>query len=365
MLASAVIDRVLLQLAEDSGVPNYLSRAELLTILNSCNRILVEFLDCFTRFGHIVCKANKPKYTLDSSMRTPLWVTYDGEYLQPASIRAWEKYSSSWRGERGTPTEYCLDAEKKHVLWLYKCPDTDGDEFIKDASTGVPYEIIDPVTLSFDAQTQEFTNGQIVTGTDSGATGTLIYVSQNGYDGKLYFETITGTFTDNEIITDALGGSATADGTQVASGGSTWTFSRTTGLVGDVTGGNSFWDIVDDDGEETDEGTISEIWSPVKNVLYKYSYYPDDLTETDHLYKPYRNAEDLFFSYCMFQALMVEAEGQDMQLALHYLGQFATMSGIEIGKLWTPQREFVMGSYAKDSSKERVRLPDDYGPTEY
>ena len=366
MLVSKLIDRVLLQLAEDTTDPNYLSRSQVLTLVNSCNRVLVEQLDAFTRMGWIHCEANKPKYTLDPALRKLMWVTYDGEPLTPASIRSWSKASTTWRDDRGDPDEYALDIEKPHVLWLYKCPDTDGDQFLFDSSSGVPYAIIDPYSVAFDGQTQDFTVGKTATGGTSAATAKIIYVDQNGYSGTLYFEDDPGTFTDNESITDDGGGSATVDGTTVASGGDTWTFTRSYGLVTAITGDSSFWDLVDDDGEETDYGVIDEIWSPVGNVIYKYSYYPDDLAETDNLYYPYRNAEDMYLNFCMWNALMIEAEGQDINRAFMYAQGFAQKSGIELTKLWTPQREFTMGSYnAASTSRSRVELPDDYGTTEY
>lgn len=367
MLVSTLIDRILLQLAESTTDPNYLSRTQILSLVNHCNRVLTEQLDAFTKFGWIHCKENKPKYTLDSAIRKLLWVTYDGEELTPASIRSWEKYSKSWRSDRGDPTEYALDIEKQHVIWLYKCPSEDGDEFLFTSTTGIPYAIVDPYYLDFDAQTQDFTVGETVTGGDSGASGEILHVVQNGYDGTLYFEEDPGTFTDNETITDTGGGSATADGTTGASGGDTWTFSRSYGVVTEIVGDDgSFWDLVDENGEEVSSGVIDEIWTPVKNLIYKYSYYPTDLAETDHLLKPYREAQDMYLYFVMWHALMLEAEGQDLERAFTYASGFAQKSGIELTKVWTPQREYVMGSFqAESTTKSRVVLPDDYGPTEY
>lgn len=366
MLVSSVIDRICLQLAETIASPNYLSRAQLLTLINACNRVLTEQLDAFTRMGWIHCLANKPKYTLDADLRKLLWVTYDGEPLTPASIRSWSKASSTWRNDRGDPSEYALDIEKPHVIWLYKCPGTDGDQFLLDSSSGVPYAIVDPYSVKFDAQTQDFTVGETATGGTSGATAAIIYVDQDGYSGTLYFEDGPGTFTDGEPLTDSGGGAAVVDGTTVESGGDTWTFSRSYGLITGITGGSTFWDIVDENGEETDAGIIEEIWTPTNNLIYKYSFYPSALVETDHLLKPYRNAEAMYLDFCMWNALMIEAEGQDIERAYLYATGFSQKSGIEITKLWTPQREYTMGSFtAEATTKSKVVLPDDYGTTEY
>jgi len=369
MLVSSLIDRILLQLAEDTTNPNYLTRAQILTIINSCNRVLVEQLDAFTKRGWLWGQKNKPKYTLDSALRKLLWVTYNNEPLQPASIRSWAKVSNTWRDERGVPDEYTLDVEKQHVLWLYKCPGTDGDRFLMDSTSGVPHAIVDPYYVSFDAQTQDFTIGETATGGSSGASAEILYVDQNGYDGKLYFETDPGSFTDNEPITDTGGGSATANGTTTDGGTHTWTFSRSYGLITEIEeegDGGSFWDLVDSDGEEVTSGVIDEIWSPTNNLIYKYSYYPDDLAETDHLLKPYRNAEDMYLYFTMWHALMIEAEGQEIERAFMYATGFAQKSGIELTKLWTPQREYTMASFAARPREEgRVELPDSYGVTEY
>ena len=62
--------------------------------------------------------------------------------------------------------------------------------------------------LSFDAQTANFTVGQVVTGATSGATGTIHSQTDNGTTGSLVLVNETGTFIDNELITDPLGGSA-------------------------------------------------------------------------------------------------------------------------------------------------------------
>lgn len=67
--------------------------------------------------------------------------------------------------------------------------------------------------LNYDAETAPFTAGQTLTGGTSGATATITEVVDNGTTGFLILGAITGgPFQDNEIITDGLGGSATADG---------------------------------------------------------------------------------------------------------------------------------------------------------
>jgi len=62
----------------------------------------------------------------------------------------------------------------------------------------------------------EFTNGDTVTGTDSLATGLIAWEEGDAVSGILYLVGVTGTFVDNEQITDVGGGDAFANGTQVA-----------------------------------------------------------------------------------------------------------------------------------------------------
>jgi hypothetical protein len=68
--------------------------------------------------------------------------------------------------------------------------------------------------LDYDGQTGNFTVGQVVTGGTSGATGTIAADVDGGATGTLELTGITGTFADNETITDPVTGSAAANGTQ-------------------------------------------------------------------------------------------------------------------------------------------------------
>lgn len=69
--------------------------------------------------------------------------------------------------------------------------------------------------LRFKAQTVNFTAGQVLTGGTSGVTATIsAVISDAGATGVLQITASTGAFLNNETITDGLGGSAQADGTQ-------------------------------------------------------------------------------------------------------------------------------------------------------
>lgn len=70
-------------------------------------------------------------------------------------------------------------------------------------------------TLDYDAQSANFTVGAKLTGGTSGATAIILEDSDGGATGTLTLGQITGTFENNETITDDNGtpGSATVDGT--------------------------------------------------------------------------------------------------------------------------------------------------------
>lgn len=69
-------------------------------------------------------------------------------------------------------------------------------------------------TLDYDAETAPFTAGQVVSGGTSGATAMIDSVVDAGTTGTLTISALSGSFKDNETITDPLGGSATSNGSQ-------------------------------------------------------------------------------------------------------------------------------------------------------
>jgi hypothetical protein len=67
--------------------------------------------------------------------------------------------------------------------------------------------------LLYDAQSANFTVGEILTGGTSGAKALIVEDTDAGTTGTLNLIIISGTFQDDETITDSAGGSATANGT--------------------------------------------------------------------------------------------------------------------------------------------------------
>ena len=69
-----------------------------------------------------------------------------------------------------------------------------------------------PGTLAYDGQTQNFTVGDLITGSVSEATAYIVADSDSGTTGTLSLGGISGTFEDNETITGATTGSAKVNG---------------------------------------------------------------------------------------------------------------------------------------------------------
>lgn len=67
-------------------------------------------------------------------------------------------------------------------------------------------------TLAYDGQTVNFTTGKKLTGGTSGATAIVLEDSDSGVTGTLTLGSISGTFADNETITDTSGGTAIVNG---------------------------------------------------------------------------------------------------------------------------------------------------------
>lgn len=74
-------------------------------------------------------------------------------------------------------------------------------------------------SLVYDTQTVNFTVGDVLTGATSGATARITADSDGGTTGTLTLQDIVGEFLDDEIITDASGGSATCNGSLSYSNG--------------------------------------------------------------------------------------------------------------------------------------------------
>lgn len=80
----------------------------------------------------------------------------------------------------------------------------DGTAFWPNVEGGVS-------TISYDALTSDYAVGEVVTGSVSGATGTIYQIiTSSPTEGALVLTGVTGTFQDNEILDGSITGSATS-----------------------------------------------------------------------------------------------------------------------------------------------------------
>mgnify|MGYP003112822432 CR=1 FL=1 len=87
----------------------------------------------------------------------------------------------------------------------------DDDMHQYNGATWYPVDGTDTDLLYYDAETGAFTVGETVTGGTSGATGDIIAIEDDGTTGTLYLKNVSGTFQNDEAITDGDTGAADAD----------------------------------------------------------------------------------------------------------------------------------------------------------
>jgi hypothetical protein len=68
-------------------------------------------------------------------------------------------------------------------------------------------------TLDYDAQTANFTAGDVVSGATSGATARILAATNSGATGSLTLQDVNGTFLNNEALSDTGAGAAIVNGT--------------------------------------------------------------------------------------------------------------------------------------------------------
>lgn len=82
---------------------------------------------------------------------------------------------------------------------------------IYDGTYWLPMNDKDVLQINYDAQTGNFHVGNTLTGGTSGATGTILQDIDGGTTGTLIVRKASGTFQNDETITDGSGGSATSN----------------------------------------------------------------------------------------------------------------------------------------------------------
>ncbi len=146
---------------------------------------------------------NEASTTIQTAFQTQFYnLPYDYSKLKTGTITIG---NLKW-----TPTEILSrsDWDKLNVFPYYA--DIPNNYFIYNNQIGF-WPIPAANSLTFTAQTGNFTIGLTVTGATSGATGVLSSQVDNGTTGTLSFSAVTGIFVTGEIITDTSTGSATVN----------------------------------------------------------------------------------------------------------------------------------------------------------
>lgn len=116
-------------------------------------------------------------------------------------------------GETANSVQIIVEASHDRVNWfrLLNESASGGTSTITQKEFTIA-QSTDSGTLAYDAQSANFTVGLKVTGGTSGATGYIEADTDAGTEGVLTLSNITGTFQNNEAITDSGTGAATVDG---------------------------------------------------------------------------------------------------------------------------------------------------------
>lgn len=173
-----------------------------------------------------LCETHRIQWLIPTTLDIPLIAdqqdyalnTSSGNYTAPSDKIVYP--ISAWLRDQNDHDQR-IDIVRREQWEALEMKDTSGtpDEVyidrVNDDKTMSVYPIpiaIDGSTLAYDAQTGNFTVGATLTGGTSGATAIIQADSDSGATGTLTLESVSGTFQDNEAITDDSGGAAVANG---------------------------------------------------------------------------------------------------------------------------------------------------------
>ena len=97
--------------------------------------------------------------------------------------------------------------------YTFAAPESVTAPFVFNRAVTLAKKGVTCVKLLYDGGSGAFTNGDTVTGA-GGATGHIAFVDGDATSGALYLVGVTGTFVNDENITDGVTGVAKANGTQ-------------------------------------------------------------------------------------------------------------------------------------------------------
>lgn len=171
--------------------------------------------DAYADLGASVKRLMAYSSNADDLLAATETAVFDADRVNGDSDNTWAEYEGLGSGDWSATQISTSGGE-----FLVAVNGTD-HAFYYDGSDYNPISTVAVNDLAFDAETGGFTVGSTVTGVTSGATATILAITKSSATaGTLKVGTITGTFQDNETITDAATGSATSNipsGTSAAS----------------------------------------------------------------------------------------------------------------------------------------------------
>lgn len=195
----------------------------------------LETTTAYTAAWKITITANAGEY----------WLLYDGE---SAAFTVAET-AAGVGGGSGTVRQV-IDNGTTGALLLSTVTGT----YVNDAAlttaagAAVVNGTIGEALVYYDTQTGNFTVGQVLTGTTSGATGTIVGMQDDGATGILLVNNIDGEYINNEPITDPITGAALANGNSRHAEKSA-TFDVYSSLEGVQGSGNQYTDFTSTNGD--------------------------------------------------------------------------------------------------------------------
>jgi len=167
---------------------------------------------CLDRWKWLYIAADTAIVTLPDDFIDLIRAEWNGQKMGPTTAQYMEAHLKADENyQKGTPRKYY-----KKGLKLMIHPAASAANWLALWYVNRPNVLDDDATayskLSYDALTAHFVKGETVTGTDSTETGVVEYDDNNIKAGTLILSSVSGTFTNNEVLTGSVNGVAVADG---------------------------------------------------------------------------------------------------------------------------------------------------------
>lgn len=126
LLASDIIDRVADILHEDFGTNALWTRAELLKYVDQAQREIARRTRGLALLQEITPAQGTAAYDLPDLAFTPVYLSYNGQELSPATIQDLELKDQAWSETSGTPTTWYQETLGPNQVGLYPKPNING-----------------------------------------------------------------------------------------------------------------------------------------------------------------------------------------------------------------------------------------------